>query len=100
MPTGHEMDQYRNIGVIADAISSMDTKMSKLVEHLTNAKHIPAVAPLNDGKWGVFCLACSDEKKDYIYPCQVIGQGEQFPPNVLQAIPASVLHTPDGNGRI
>lgn len=31
--------------------------------------HVYAVAPRNDGLWGVWCYACSAKVSSYVYPC-------------------------------
>jgi len=43
-------------------------------------QHMPVVAPLRDGAWGVHCLACSTTAGDYVYPCR---DGRDFPPTPL-----------------
>jgi hypothetical protein len=45
-------------------------------------RHQPALARRNDGGWGVYCLACSDEAQEYVYPCAV-HEWKGWPPPVL-----------------
>lgn len=65
--------------------------MPEIPETATRAPgHIPAVAQrVEDGHWGVYCLACSDAAGDYVYPCRVRGDSGDWPPQVL-ADPAVV----------
>lgn len=51
--------------------------------------HAPMVAPLASGEWGVCCLACSDQARDYIPRCLV--QPDGWPPLVLRDAPPSTL---------
>lgn len=38
--------------------------------------HVPQIARLRDGQWGVFCAACSHHLGDYVNPCRAFLQAE------------------------
>lgn len=42
--------------------------------------HVPAISHRTDGRWGVYCLACSDQAGDYTYPCRRGHWDEDSPP--------------------
>jgi hypothetical protein len=49
--------------------------------------HIYALSELvDDGKWGVYCLGCSDEQEEYIYPCAKFTERPK-PPNTIAVLP-------------
>jgi hypothetical protein len=54
-----------------------------------NPAHVYAVAPRNDGLWGVWCYACSAKVSNYVYPCERPEPGKvrmaPRPPAVLAA---------------
>lgn len=56
-------------------------------------QHVYTIAPANDGRWGVFCLACSQKEEDYIYPCKQkadrVGT-EDHPPQLLVPVVVEV----------
>lgn len=52
----------------------------------TRKVHAPQVARRTDGRWGVFCAACSREAGDYIYPCKTTAPDDEWPPAVLYAL--------------
>lgn len=33
--------------------------------------HVPQIAEMHNGRWGVFCAACSATVGDYVFPCRV-----------------------------
>lgn len=45
--------------------------------------HVPQIAPSTDGRWGVFCAACSAQAGDYVYPCPQWAEGE-YPVYLLE----------------
>lgn len=47
------------------------------------AGHVPTIGALAtpEGAWGVFCLRCSAEAGEYVYPCKI--DPEDWPPKVL-----------------
>jgi len=52
--------------------------------------HVYAVAPRNDGSWGVWCYACSETAGDYVYPCRELPSKmnpARVPPAVLAELP-------------
>ena len=54
-------------------------------------QHYYTVAPANNGRWGVFCLACSDKEGDYVWPCRQKADHvdeEDHPPQLLAPIVA------------
>lgn len=71
-------------------LSGMLSELSAIRLAVTPAEiknHKPCIAPLVDADgnakgFGVYCLACSDEAQDFIYPCQVQDTTE-WPPQVL-----------------
>lgn len=52
--------------------------------------HVPQVARRSDGRWGVFCAACSHSHGDYVNPCHAFTQDE-WPPPILEATDATRL---------
>lgn len=57
--------------------------------------HIPCIAPLENGGWGVFCLRCSSEVGPFQYPCKVIPDRPDFWPtdDVLFEVTNSLTET-------
>lgn len=53
--------------------------------HPDMAGHVPTIAALSqpEGAWGAFCMRCSAEASDYIYPCKI--DPSDWPPQVLIA---------------
>jgi hypothetical protein len=49
--------------------------------------HLPAVGPLEDGGWGVFCLGCTQSENVYTYPCKLTPDDPQMPPARLVDAP-------------
>lgn len=51
--------------------------------HPDLAGHVPTIGALAapEGAWGVFCLRCSADEQQYIYPCKI--DPEDWPPRVL-----------------
>lgn len=45
--------------------------------------HVPQIAQRSDGRWGVFCAACSAQASDYVYPCPQWADGE-YPAILLE----------------
>ncbi len=59
------------------------------------AGHIPAIGALSgpdgepSGDWGVFCLRCTGDMQNYVYPCLV--DPSDWPPPVLRKAPDQPL---------
>lgn len=51
--------------------------------HPDLAGHVPTIAALAspEGAWGAFCMRCSAEAQQYIYPCKI--DSSDWPPQVL-----------------
>jgi hypothetical protein len=46
--------------------------------------HVYSIAELReDGKWGTYCLDCSEDVGNYVYPCQAEAYRGNAPPRVL-----------------
>jgi len=69
---------------MTDPRSTDDSAANRTVGTSTPEFHVPQVARRRDGRWGVFCTACSREASDYINPCQAWTQVE-WPPPILEA---------------
>lgn len=91
----------QSLARIADTLESILTVMTRPMDQALVQGHLPAVGQLNDGSWGVFCLACTHQENEerpgsgiYIYPCRQDGPSDDWPPVRLVAptdhdIPAS-----------
>lgn len=55
-----------------------------------NYMHDYNIAERADGAWGVFCRACSDYARDYVYPCRE--RADTPPPRVLVAAQRDPQH--------
>jgi len=43
-------------------------------------QHVPTISRRRDLNWGVFCVACSHDAGDYVYPCRRGGnEWDEFP---------------------
>lgn len=79
------------VEVTRDQSGSIATIAMKLAGDMP---HIPAVGPLADGGWGVFCLGCTQEAGSYTYPCKIAPDDPEAPPARLVAAPEFVENVP------
>lgn len=74
---------------ILDQVDDIVSQVQEASEPLPEqAGHVPAIGALNTpGQWGVFCLRCSSEAKEYVWPCEI--DPEDWPPRVLYEVAPS-----------
>ena len=76
-------------------LTNIETALNVLaVNSKQEDRHIYALSERGDGSWGSYCLACSEEAKDYIYPCAKY-QGQPYPPShitVIEISPDTPVH--------
>jgi hypothetical protein len=66
--------------ILASALTEVTVQLGVANQHLgaiaTNTakenKHVYSLAPMQNGLWGTFCIACSDDAQDYVFPCLVL----------------------------
>ena len=50
------------------------------------ARHIYALEKRDELTWGTYCLACSEEAKTYVYPCEQWAEPADTPPSHISVI--------------
>lgn len=63
-----EKDRVRNSTRREEAEREVARLMTR--PHAITDLHVPVVAPLANGGWGVFCIGCSENDPGFVFPCQ------------------------------
>lgn len=70
------------VKAISDAIAAADAQGAEIRRRAKGA-HIACVAQRSNGQWGTYCLACSDEAGDYVFPCKAHPENPHWPAAIL-----------------
>lgn len=100
---------------LTTSMVTTNSHLAKLVSALNaievntrkETKHIYAMAVRHDQTWGTYCLACSEEEEEYIYPCRKYAE-RLVPPSHIVEDPdfamnggreVDTINLPDEDGR-
>lgn len=80
----------RTLGEQIDRADQAEAERDRIAEQVAEGPHLPTVARLASGEWGVCCIACSNKAGDHVPRCLINADG--WPPlTLIRAVPGSSL---------
>ena len=71
---------YELLHKIHASVLALHEDLAKIGNDIVgNDDHHPAIAPLQNGNWGVFCFGCSRDSNEFIPTCRMSGNGKPWP---------------------